>query len=128
MEFYDEMAQMTLDIMAEFGRPLTLRRTIAGKYDTAAGKNRPGVVEEQVITAIVRPASQGTVQAFDQKFQEGTLIESSIRALKIAAKGMPWPPAPGHVVILDGEEWKVIGVTPVSPAGIDLLYSASVMR
>ncbi|SEB99913.1 hypothetical protein SAMN05216205_1197 [Pseudomonas mohnii] len=128
MEFYDEMAQMTLDMMAEFGRPLTLRRTIAGKYDTSIGKNRPGVVEEQVITTIVRPASQGTVQAFDQKFQEGTLIESNIRALKIAAKGMLWPPAPGHVVILDGEEWKVIGVTPVSPAGIDLLYSASVMR
>lgn len=128
MAFYDDMADLASEMLAEFGQQLTLKRTIAGEYNPDIGRDNPGIVESQPITAIVRPASQGTVQAFDQKYQAGTLIESNIRALKIATKGLLWPPAPGHIVILDGEEWKVIGVTPVSPAGTDLLYSASVMR
>lgn len=128
MEFYDEMAETTLELISEFGLELTLKRTIAGEYDTETSRDGPDTVETQAIRAIVKPASQGAVQAFDQKFASGTLIESNIRALKVAAKGLLWAPAPGDAVTLAGNEWRVIGVTPVSPAGIDLLYSVSVMR
>ncbi|MCW8158977.1 hypothetical protein D7243_22685 [Stutzerimonas stutzeri] len=126
--FYDEMAGLAAEMIAEFGQVLTLRREVEASYDPATGQMQPGATEEQPITALVRPASKGTVEAFDNKLVNGTLIESNIRALKIVADGLLWPPGPGCVVEYEGHEWKMLGATPTNPAGTALIYSASIMR
>lgn len=67
-------------------------------------------------TAVVLPASQGTVEAFDVRFEAGTLIESKLRALIIAALGMERAPAPGDTVLFpDGSVGSLLGCTPLNP-------------
>lgn len=128
MGFYDEMADAAMEMITEFGRQITLTRTTEGEYDPAKGAPDETSTESQVITCVVVPASKGTVEAFDDKFKSGTLIETNLRALKIAAKGMIWPPAPGQTVEFDGHVWTLIGVTPAAPGGVDIVYSTTVMR
>lgn len=124
--FYDRMAATTQRLIGQFGRTVTLRR-VSRTYDPITGSETE-TVEEQAVTCVILPASKGTVEAFDIKFERGTLIESNLRAVKLPAKGLQWPPAPGQEMLLDGETWRVIGVTPSSPGGVDLVYSLSVQR
>ncbi len=126
--FYDEMAALAVEMIEEFGQELTLKRVTEDAYDPATGEVTPGVTETQAIKVIVLPASKGTVEAFDNRLVNGTLIESNIRALKIAAKGLLWPPGPGCVVEYEGQDWKMLGATPSNPACTALVYSASIMR
>lgn len=124
--FYDRMAATTQRLIGQFGRTVTLRR-VSRTYDPITG-GEAETVEEQAVTCVILPASKGTVEAFDVKFERGTLIESNLRVVKLPAKGLQWPPAPGQEMLLDGETWRVIGVTPSSPGGVDLVYSLSVQR
>ena len=126
--FYDEMADVVLELLTEFGQQVTISRSVGGEYDPVTGVDTEPTVETQIATVVVLPASKGTVEAFDIKYEGGTLIESNLRALKIAAKGLSWPPGPGCSVELDGHKWVMIGATESSPAGTDLIYSSSVMR
>lgn len=128
MSFYEEMAEMTLEMITEFGQQITLKRTIGTEYDPETSSGGIGTIETQTVTCIILPASKGTVEAFDSKFKAGTLIESNLRALKIAAKGVEWAPGPGCIATFEGYDWTMIGMTPSSPAGTDIVYSASVMR
>lgn len=124
--FYDRMSATTQRLIGQFGRTVTLRR-VSRTYDPITG-GETETVEEQAVTCVILPASKGTVEAFDIKFESGSLIESNLRAVKLPAKGLQWPPAPGHEMLFDGETWRVIGVTPSSPGGVDLVYSLSVQR
>lgn len=127
-DFYDRMATTALRLIEKFGQPITLRDETPGGYDPATGMTTGPVVLEQTVQAVVLPASKGTVEAFDNRFIDGTLIESNLRALKIAAKDMEWAPKPGTLAIFQGETWTLLGVTSSAPAGIDLVYSATVRR
>lgn len=70
--------------------------------------------------AVILPASQGTVEAFDVTFKDGSLIESKLRALLIAAKGMAHDPMPGDTVTFpDGKVGTLIGCTPLNPDGMN---------
>ncbi len=127
-EFYDRMSATALRLIAQFGQPVMLRDETPGGYDPATGMTTDPVVLEQTVQAVVLPASKGTVEAFDNRFIDGTLIESNLRALKIPAKGMEWAPKPGTLAVFQGETWTLLGVTGSAPAGTDLVYSATVRR
>jgi hypothetical protein len=128
MSFYGRMAATTKRLVGQFGRTATLRRTIPGVYDPVAGVEGADVIEEQWVTCIILPASKGTVEAFDQRLMSGTLIETNLRAVKIPAEGLEWPPGPGYEMDFDGHTWRVIGVTTSNPAGTALIYNLSVQR
>lgn len=127
-QFYDRMAATALRLIEQFGQTITLRDIVPGEYDPVTGQETGEVTRTQAVKAMVLPASKGTVEAFDTKFINDTLIESNLRALKIAAASCEWPPSPGCKVTFDGHDWTMIGVTETSPDGTDLVYSASVMR
>ena len=127
MAFYDEMADMALEMLAEFGRTIQLSRTVDGEYDPDTGTSG-GTVETQDATVVILPASNGTVQSFDIRFDNGTLIEQNLRALTIAAKDLAWVPVAGDKATFDGSDWTFIGCTPVNPAGTPIVFKAAVKR
>ncbi|MDU4249007.1 hypothetical protein [Pseudomonas sp.] len=127
MAFYDEMADMALEMLAEFGRVIQLSRVVGGDYDPDTGTSG-GSTETQDATVVILPASNGTVQAFDIRFENGTLIEQNLRALTIAAKDLAWVPIAGDKATFDGSDWTFIGCTPVNPAGTPVVYKAAVKR
>lgn len=127
MAFYDEMADMALEMLAEFGRVIQLSRTVGGDYDPDTGTTG-GSTESENATVVILPASNGTVQAFDIRYENGTLIEQNLRALTIAAKDLAWVPIAGDKATFDGSDWTFIGCTPVNPAGTPVVYKAAVKR
>lgn len=126
-DIYEELQQDALELLEEFGRKIPFSRTIDGEYDPETGGSS-GTTQTETATVVVLPASNGTVQAFDIKFDNGTLVESNLRALVIAAKGLDWMPSPGDKATFDGADWTFIGCTPINPAGTPLVYKASVRR
>lgn len=129
-EFYNRMAQTALALIESKGRSdLVLRRETASSYDPIEDTEVPGAMMEQPITCVVLPVSKGVVEAFDNRFEAGTLIEANMRLLKIAAADLAWEPRGGDVVPdLEGALWTVLGSTPMSPAGIPLVFNATVKR
>jgi len=93
---------------------------------TGAGENDAPTPYD--IAVIISPASKGTVEAFDVRLKGQTLIETHLRALKIAAFGLEVQPRPGDGVDYDGERWRLIGCTPIGPDGHAIFYNAAIQR
>lgn len=118
--FYDEMAVMALEIITEFGQPLTLRSTTAGKYDPETGTVLPGLAIEQT--------AQGILLDFSgQEFQNNSLIRQGDKKLKIAAQGLEWAPELLNTIIVQGRTWSIIPpLKQINPAGTPILYELQV--
>lgn len=126
--FYDRMASTALRLIGNYGRQIEFSRTVGGEYDPDAGEPTGSTTETEQATVVVLPASNGTVQAFDIRFDNGSLIEQNLRALVIAAKDLAWMPAPGDKASFDGADWTFIGCTPINPEGTPVVYKAAVKR
>ena len=120
MAFYDEMAVMALELITEFGQPVTLRDTVKGVYDPATGKTGPDTVTERT--------AQGILLDFTgQEFQTNSLIKVGDKKLKIAASGLTAPPTLLSKAVIQGKTWSIIPpLKEINPAGTPLLYELQV--
>jgi hypothetical protein len=120
MAFYDEMAVMALELITEFGQPVTLRDTAKGVYDPATGKTGPDTVTERI--------AQGILLDFTgQEFQNNSLIKVGDKKLKIAASGLSSPPTLLSKAVIQGKTWSIIPpLKEINPAGTPLLYELQV--
>jgi len=118
--FYDEMAVMALDLITEFGQPVTIRDIEKGAYDPSKGGTVPDIVTERT--------AQGILLDFTgQEFQTNTLIKVGDKKLKIAAKGLEQPPTLLSKVVVQGRTWSIIPpLKEINPAGTPLLYELQV--
>jgi hypothetical protein len=120
MAFYDEMAMMALEMITEFGQPVTIRATTVGEYDPEAGSAPPDSTKEQT--------AQGILLDFTgQEFQNNSLIKQGDKKLKIAAQGLEWMPDLLNKVIIQGRTWSIVPpLKEVNPAGTPILYELQV--
>lgn len=120
MAFYDEMAVMALDMITEFGQPVTISKTEPGEYDPEVGGESPGVTIEQI--------AQGILLDFTgQEFQNNSLIKQGDKKLKIAAQGLEWVPDLLNKVIIHGRIWSIVPpLKEINPAGTPILYELQV--
>jgi hypothetical protein len=120
MAFYDEMAVMALEMITEFGQPVTISKTEPGEYDPETGGISPGATVEQI--------SQGMMFDFTgQEFQNNSLIKQGDKKLKIAAQGLEWVPDLLNKVIIQGRTWSIVPpLKEVNPAGTPILYELQV--
>ena len=120
MAFYDEMAVMALEMITEFGQPVTIRQTEPGEYDPEQGGEIPGATFEQV--------AQGILLDFTgQELQNNSLIKQGDKKLKIAAQGLEWAPDLLNKVVVQGRTWSIIPpLKEINPAGTPILYELQV--
>ena len=120
MAFYEEMAVMALEMITEFGQPVTISKTQPGEYDPDIGGEAPGVTVEQV--------AQGILLDFTgQEFQNNSLIKQGDKKLKIAAQGLAWVPGLLDKVVAQGRTWSIVPpLKEVNPAGTPILYELQV--
>ena len=120
MAFYDEMAVMALEMITEFGQPVTISKTEPGKYDPETGGEAPGVPIEQV--------AQGILLDFTgQEFQNNSLIKQGDKKLKIAAQGLTWVPGLLDKVVAQDRIWSIVPpLKEINPAGTPILYELQV--
>ncbi|MNL26978.1 hypothetical protein D3C87_1485420 [compost metagenome] len=120
MAFYDEMAVMALDMITEFGQPVTIRAITVGEYDPDAGSAPPDSTKEQTAQSIL-------LDFTGQEFQNNSLIKQGDKKLKIAAQGLEWVPDLLNKVIIQGRTWSIVPpLKEVSPAGTPILYELQV--
>jgi len=118
--FYDEMAVLALEMITEFGQPVTISKTEPGEYDPETGGEAPGTTVEQT--------AQGILLDFTgQEFQNNSLIKQGDKKLKIAAQGLAWVPGLLDKVIAQGRTWSIVPpLKEVNPAGTPILYELQV--
>lgn len=120
MEFYDEMAVMTRDLITEFGQSVTLRDVVKGSYNPATGSTSLDTVTERT--------GQGILLDFTgQEFQTNSLIKTGDKKLKLAAGGLTAPPTLLSKVVAQGRAWSIVPpLKEVNPAGTPILYELHV--
>ncbi|MBJ2254727.1 hypothetical protein JFT59_26395 [Pseudomonas sp. MF6784] len=120
MAFYDEMVVMALEMITEFGQPVTISKTEQGEYDPEQGGEVPGATVEQI--------AQGILLDFTGlEFQNNSLIRQGDKKLKIAAKGLAWVPGLLDRVVAQGRNWSIVPpLKEVNPAGTPILYELQV--
>jgi hypothetical protein len=120
MAFYDEMAVMALEMITEFGQPVTISKTQPGEYDPETGGESPGITIEQI--------AQGILLDFTgQEFQNNSLIKQGDKKLKIAAQGLEWVPELLSKVVVQGRTWSIVPpLKETNPAGTPILYELQV--
>ena len=118
--FYDEMAVMALEMITEFGQPVTISKTEQGEYDPEQGGEVPGATVEQI--------AQGILLDFTGlDFQNNSLIRQGDKKLKIASKGLAWVPGLLDRVVAQGRTWSIVPpLKEVNPAGTPILYELQV--
>ncbi|MNN02052.1 hypothetical protein D3C81_1146910 [compost metagenome] len=114
------MAVMALDMITEFGQPVTIRAITVGEYDPNAGSAPPDSTKEQTAQSIL-------LDFTGQEFQNNSLIKQGDKKLKIAAQGLEWVPDLLNKVIIQGRTWSIVPpLKEVSPAGTPILYELQV--
>ena len=120
MSFYDEMAALALEMIAEFGQPVTIRATTVVEYDPETGSAPPDTMIDQT--------AQGILLDFSgQEFQNNSLIKQGDKKLKIAAQGLAWAPDLLNKVVVQGRTWSIVPpLKEINPAGTPILYELQV--
>ncbi|WP_404939022.1 hypothetical protein P7C00_11415 [Pseudomonas sp. JDS08PS003] len=120
MAFYDEMAVMALEMITEFGQPVTIRDIKPGEYDPDTDSAGPDTVTEQT--------AQGILLDFTGlEFQNNSLIKQGDKKFKVAAQGLAWAPDLLNKVIIQGRTWSIVPpLKEINPAGTPILYELQV--
>lgn len=124
--FYDNLAATADSLIERFGEERVIRRTVS-TFDPITGAMSAPVVTTGSIVAVNLPASKGTIEAFDDRLFEGISI-AKIRFFLAAALSASFVPQGTDEIVLDGEYYTILGVTPLKPASTALTYKLAAMR
>lgn len=125
---YRKTAQEIAREFRDAGLSVTLSRTPT-TTNASTGVVTDGTPVTWPSYAIMLPASQGTIQAFDNRTEgDGSLVGKRLRFLKVAAYGAVFEPRKGDVITMNGGAWEALGCTPVSPDSTPLLFGVGVFE
>lgn len=122
------LQQAAFDAIEDNGEPIVFKRTTPGTFDPVTGENTGGGTTSFERMAIVSKANGNTLRAFDNGFENGTLIETHLRSVIVAGLDLPFDPMPGDVAEFDGCTWKVLGSTPERAEGLNITFTLTVKR
>lgn len=131
---YLEAQRDAQELLEEFGREIIITRNLPG----TGPPHNPGapIPASWRAFAAVLPASKGTIEAFDNRLEGGTLIDEKLRYVLMSPKlirtSATGPdtiePQSLDVLTFDGHDWTVLGCTPLNPAGVPVLFPMGVKR
>lgn len=135
---YIESQKDADELLKEFGRGITISRQVPGPPLNPKEPWIPGppVTATYTASAVVLPASKGTIEAFDNRLENGTLIDERLRYVLMSplmtrtsvAGPATIEPQSLDVLTFDGHDWTVLGCTPLNPAGVPVLFPMGVKR
>lgn len=122
---YKSSQDTALRLINQFGVTLPLLR-FAKSFNPVTGADTITSITLVNSTCVNLPATNGTIQAFDNKTVE-ELKKGKNRFFYMAAKGLPIQPDSDDYLIYEGKFWRIAGTTPLNPAGIPILYNVGCM-
>lgn len=127
-KFYEQMRAKADVLLAKYGRAVTFTRWTDTNNDVAGTVGRVAS-QVQTLKAATLPASSGTLEAFDVRFMPDVQDGQDLRFMVCGAEGSTFRPEPKDTVNYgDGVEWQVLGNTPLSVDGTDVIYSIGTRR
>jgi len=121
------LQEAAFDTIEDNGEPLTLVRVVQGTPDPVTGIAAE-TRTEYPCQAIISKASGGVIQAFDNRLENGTLIETHLRSIVVAGLGLPFDPMPGDTALFDDATWTLLGSTPERAEGLNIVFNLTVQR
>ena len=106
-ELYNALKATATDLIAEFGLPVTFKRTTAGTTDPITGAQTGGSNGD--FEAV------GVVTTFSRNLIDGTTVREGDRLLVVESKT---PVLMDDRPVLDGREWGIVGIEPAKPGTV----------
>jgi hypothetical protein len=117
--FYDEMADVALELIAEFGQVGTLKEVKQGEYDPVTGEGAGSTEVAQAGNLILLEYNSNEAGVINAS---GSLVQEGDKKILLAAKGLEWKPAITTTLEADGQVWTIVNVKEINPAGTPLVY------
>ena len=121
---YEALKRRAYNQIAGSGLSVVIRRFEQSK-NFVTGKNDDIVCQDQPGKALAKKLGSTDSRNLEHRFSEA-LRSNKVKKLVVAAYGLVFVPEPGHFLRFGSTDWEVIGVSPLSPGGIDLLYDVFV--
>lgn len=116
-DFYNGLQSTATRLLAQFGKPMTLRIQTGSAYDPATQTNVPAYADYPVSGLVLNYGRErsGAVS------ESGTLVQTNDRKLLLSVSDAPIPSI-GALVVDGADIYTVENVKALSPAGINLLF------
>lgn len=120
MNFYSEVAGTAQEMIAEFGRSVTLRRNSEGTYNPATDAISGATTTDVAVQAVFTE--------FKQKDIDGTLIQQGDKQVLVAAAALTSPPENNDILVDGSDQYRIIELMAIQPGDTALIYKVQVRR
>lgn len=128
MADYAKNADSALKSIAKAGKSLDIFRS-SPTIEPTTGLPTGTALTSGKITAVVLPRYKGQIFSNLDDSLKDALVRGELKTVLAAAKGAPFKPGPLDVIMIDGEQWKVIGCTVLAPDGVTaIIYTIGVQK
>ena len=117
MSFYDDMASTALELLREFGQPVTLTRRIGNSIDPITGTVTAGTDASVVTTGLLKPYPDSLVD--DSRVMQGD------KELVLSNQYIPTMTDKPRI---NGEDWTIVNIKTINPSGTPVCYFVQVRR
>lgn len=135
MAFYDDMAEMALDMLTEFGAEAVIQRKISAPVNqttttTMDHMNRGAIMTETATSApwelpettTLEYPCKAVVSNYSESVLNGSAIKQGDKKIIVAASGLAIEPAVTDVIVCNSVAYNIVAVSVVSPAGTPIIY------
>lgn len=119
MSFYGDMADVALELLAEFGAAVSLPRGTGGQINPVTG-------EVYANTAVTTVTTTGLLRPYDDNMIDGARILAGDRELILSDEQAP---TPSDKPTIGGDQWAIVSIKNIKPDGVTpVCYFVQVRR
>ena len=135
MSWHEDMSEMALDLLTEYGADAVIQRKTAAPESTTTTTTGPLTLDASTVTVTETPAPwvvpaqttleypcKAVVSNYHESVLDGTTIRQGDKKIIIAAQGLTIEPAVTDVIVCNSVAYNIVAVTVVSPAGTPIIY------
>ena len=111
-----------LELITEFGQTIDVTHVEKAAYDPVLGTSSSQVVTTSSCEVVTIPVSSNMLPAFDDSFREAH-TQGKARFFYMAQLGLTFEPINGDLITFEGKVWEMVGITPLNPAGLNVMFS-----
>lgn len=120
---YAKAADTALRLLVKFGNQLTYTRNVA-TLDPVTGitTHEATTANLQSVVLVARSTAVNAIEGITDDFIRDAIITGKFRYILAAAKGTTFAPKAEDFVKIGTEVFKLVGCSPLNPAGVGILY------
>ena len=116
-DFYSGLQSTATRLLAQFGKPLTLRIQTGATYDPVTQTNAPAYADYAVFGVLLNYSAQdgGKIN------EAGTLVQTTDKKILVSVSNAP-EPTMGALIVDSSTTYTIENVKALSPAGVSVIF------